>query len=169
MRQKTAKNGIYSIRKILLFLAVILLIVVVAGISYIHNRQQSALVTQAAEAQQSSLASFLRRMDEGLAKAEDQMYSILYNHEDLMTLNHPADEISRYLAKESIADEISQIVQLSDFVECAWFYSPAGDEPEFLARNNYTGVFLSELLAIQETILDLLEDSSDNQFLQNDR
>ena len=63
MRQKTAKNGIYSIRKILLFLAVILLIVVVAGISYIHNRQQSALVTQAAEAQQSSLASFLRRMD----------------------------------------------------------------------------------------------------------
>ena len=169
MRQKTVKNGIYSIRKILLFLAVILLIVVVAGISYIHNRQQSALVTQAAEAQQSSLASFLRRMDEGLAKAEDQMYSILYNHEDLMTLNHPADEISRYLAKESIADEISQIVQLSDFVECAWFYSPAGDEPEFLARNNYTGVSLSELLAIQETILDLLEDSSDNQFLQNDR
>lgn len=169
MKQKKEKCGIYSINKIMALLAILLLAIVAIGISYIHHRQQNTLVLQAAKAQEQSLSSFLRRMDEGLARTENQLYNVLYSHAGPAELGNSTDEISIYQAKQEVAEELSKIVQLSEFIECAWFYSPSGKEEEFLSRNNFTGITLKELLSTKEAIIELLENSSDNRFLQSDK
>lgn len=169
MKQKKEKYGIYSINKILALLAILLLVIVVVGISYIHHRQQNTLVLQAAKAQEQSLTSFLRRMDEGLARTENQLYNVLYNHAGLAELGYSTDEVSIYQAKQEVGEELSKIVQLSEFIECAWFYSPSGKNAEFLSRNNFTGITLKELLSMKESIKELLENPSNNRFLQSDK
>lgn len=169
MKREHVNHWGYSIRRIMILLAGILLFIAVAGISYIHSRQQKALIHQAAQSQYQSLESFITRMDDGLDRVESQLYNVLYHHSGLETLDHHAGEIEQYQAKQEVADELSQIVQLSSFVECAWFYSPKGDTAEFLARNNYTGVSLRELLTMQDMVVRLLDGDLDSTLISNDR
>ena len=166
---KNLKIWKYSIRKILFFLAVLLLLIIITGITYIQKHQRQALLHQAAQSQSQLISSFLSRMDDNLEKIETQLYTVLYNDSQVETLNHSADEVAQYRAKEAVANSLDQTIQLSEFVECAWFYSPQGTEAEFLSRNNYTGITLKELVAMEDTLIELLDDSTENPYLQSDQ
>lgn len=166
---KTRKKWNYSIRKILLLLAVLLLLIIVIGITYIQKHQRQSLLNQAAQSQSQLISSFLSQMDDNLERIETQLYTVLYNNSQVATLNHSADEIEHYRAKEAVAKSLDQTIQLSEFVECAWFYSPQGTESEFLSRNNYTGITLKELVAMENALRELLEHSETNPYLQNDK
>lgn len=168
MKKQTSRRG-FSAKKVLILMAVLLLIVIIYGITYIQNRQQTALIHQAAESQYQTIDSFSQRLDENLVRVESHIYNALYQHKDLSLLNNDTvDEIEHYYAKETIASTLEQIVQLNEFIECVWMYSPAGSEKEFLARNDYTGLTIQELLSMQEFITDSLDNASESVFLQQE-
>ncbi|MCD8023584.1 MAG: histidine kinase [Lachnospiraceae bacterium] len=162
------KNPKYSIKTILAVLVVTLVITLCTGLFYVQRRQKSALFQQTATGYSEVLSSFLSAMDAGFNTVENYLFNTLYESADVETLSYYEDEITRYYAKERIADTLYQIVQLNEYIECVWFFSPDGDESEFLSRNDYTGITLHELLSMQEAILSYLDASSDNTYFQND-
>ena len=168
MKSQRELRGHYSIRRILAILAVMLIAIASAGIFYIHARQQQALIAQAAESQHSIVSAFLTEMDSALIRAENYLYGALYNNADVERLNRPEDDISHYHAQQRIAATLEQVARLGDFVECTWFYSPDGPENEFVSRNNYTGITLRELSAMQSAILNVLTSTEDNPYLRSD-
>ena len=158
----------FSAKNILLLLSAVLLIIVIGGITYIQEQQRNALIRQAAESQYHIIDSFVSHLDENLERVETHLYNALYRHEDLEVLNTSSDAVQHFYAKENVASTLEQIVQLNEFVECVWMYSPLGDEAEFLSRNDYTGISIQELFSMKDTIINLLDNPEENKYLQND-
>ena len=102
MKKRTSRRG-FSAKKVLILMAVLLLIVIIYGITYIQNRQQTALIHQAAEAQYQTIDSFSQRLDENLVRVESHIYNALYQHKDLSLLNNDTvDEIEHYYSSTNL-------------------------------------------------------------------
>jgi two-component system sensor histidine kinase YesM len=100
---------------------------------------------------------------------EAYLHNFFYSSNDIETLSRYTDEGSRFRSKQGITLILDQIVRLGGIAECAWVYSPTGDEKEFLARSAYTGLGNVELLQIRDQIIDIIEKNGKHSIAINDR
>jgi len=152
----------FSLITMLVTLCGLMAVFVSAGIYYMQLNQKDVMVHQAAQVNLDALSAYTNDMDKSLANLEACMHVFFITNSDIDTLNSHADEADRFLSRQSILNSLDQIVRLSGMAECAWVYSPKGDEAEFLARSAYTGISNAELLHIRDWIIGTIEENTKN-------
>jgi signal transduction histidine kinase len=148
----------FSLASVLMALSCLLVILVCAGIYYMQQQQRNAAINQAVRINMDVLSAYTVDIDKSLENIEASMHGFFNNSTDVEILGRHSDDVSRLRSKQRITRTLSQIVQLSNVAECAWVFSPTGNEPDYLARNaQNTGISNAELLNIREQIIGIIE------------
>ncbi|MCF0134148.1 MAG: histidine kinase [Blautia sp.] len=164
----------YSMRVLLSVVITILVIVTLMCTIFFYSAKKTEMLEHTADSQSALLQSFKDTMSDSMKQVETFLYNAFYSNPDVQTLGHSTNDLERYRARESIASMLSQVVQLNDFIEVAWFYDPSiqwysdalEEQGLFLARNNYTGITLSEIQFLKKRIITDLVNPKNSLFIQ---
>ena len=140
----------YSIRGVMVFLTLVLLALLGFATLVQRRHQQREQQELSATKRQERLASFTRQLDECLERVEVYLYETLSASPEMGELKGTEDEAARYFIKERLAGNLANVVQLNEFVECAFLYLP--QEGTFLARSALTGVTMAQIRRVKEHV-----------------
>ena len=160
---------LFSLAGVLIALCCLLACFAGAGVYFIQTHQREALVNQAATVSLDALNAFTGEMDKAFENIENYVHELFYNNRDIDVLSRYESEASRFQSRQGVLRVLDHIVRLSGMVECAWIYSPTGNDAEYLARSAYTGISNAELLRIRERIIAIIDGGSGDGFINNYR
>lgn len=129
--------------------------VMLVTILYMSHIADMSLKNQAFQIHQTTLSFYRDKVDRSLTELDQYLHAFIFNNNRAAFLNMECGKQERYLAKTGISDELSRIVTLHDSAEGVLFYSPLGDEAEFITRTSHV-LNLSESKALKEYVLDMV-------------
>ncbi len=135
-------------------------------IFYMSNVADTSLKNQASRINQTTLGFYRDNVDQSLHELDRYLYNFMFGNNRAVLLNMPCGEQERYLAKTGISEDLSQMAGLHDIAEGVLFYSPLGDEAEFVIRTSHV-LNLSETRALREYVLARINNSQ-SEFSQDE-
>lgn len=147
----------YSISRV--FFMVVMAVALIAGavIGYFEIRQRSALLSQSAAGSIRMLDTYANEIEDQMESLELYMFNSFYENSDIASLVYGENEVEEYLAQQTITDLLTQMINLSGIMECAWVYIPETGEEGFLARCSATGIMSTELSQMNKRIAAVIE------------
>ena len=147
----------YSISRV--FSMVVMAVALIAGavIGYFEIRQRSALLSQSAAGSIRMLDTYANEIEDQMESLELYMFNSFYENSDIASLVYGENEVEEYLAQQTITDLLTQMINLSGIMECAWVYIPETGEEGFLARCSATGIMSTELSQMNKRIAAVIE------------
>lgn len=138
---------------------VVMAVALIAGavIGYFEIRQRSALLSQSAAGSIRMLDTYANEIEDQMESLELYMFNSFYENSDIASLVYGENEVEEYLAQQTITDLLTQMINLSGIMECAWVYIPETGEEGFLARCSATGIMSTELSQMNKRIAAVIE------------
>ncbi len=148
------KISIGSAVKLFSLTAVAVMLFIVFYMSSVAN---TSLKNQAFRIYQTTLSFYRDKVDRSLSEMDQTLYDFVLNDNNIALLGTKCSAEERYLAKVAISAKTQQTVNLHDFTEGVLFYSPLGDEAEFITRTAQV-LSLGESKSLKQHVLRAVDD-----------